>query len=139
MLENAFIGKAKQPTAKELAAELGSSTELWNELVAGITKECGITEQEWNSPYPKYGWSLRLKRKKRNIIYLGPSHGCFRVSMVLGDKAMAVARNLDLPKAVKKTVKEAPHYPEGNAIRIEIKSATDLEPIKKLAKVKVEN
>ena len=139
MLENAFIGKAKQPTAKELAAELGPSTELWNELVAGITKDCGITEQEWKSVYPKYGWSLRLKRKKRNIVHMAPSHGCFLVALILGDKAMAVACNLDLPKAVTKIVKEAPHYPEGSGIRLEIKSATDLDSVKKLAKVKVEN
>lgn len=139
MLENAFIGKAKQPTAKELAAELGPTTQLWNHLVAEITKECGITEQEWNSPYPKYGWSLRLKRKKRNIVYLGPSHGCFRVALVLGDKAMTVARKLDLPKEIATIVEKAPRYPEGSAIRVEVKNGTDLEPIKKLAKVKVEN
>lgn len=139
MLENAFIGKAKQPTAKELATELGPTTQLWNDLIAGITKECGITEQEWNSPYPKYGWSLRLKRKKRNIVYLGPCHGCFRVALVLGDKAMTVARKLDLPKEIAKIVETAPHYPEGNAIRVEITREADLEPVKKLAKVKVEN
>ena len=52
---------------------------------------------------------------------------------------MTVARNLDLPKEIAKIVEKAPHYPEGNAIRVEITREADLEPVKKLVKVKVES
>ena len=40
----------------------------------------------------KYGWSLRLKQKSRNIVYLGPAKGCFMVSFVLSDKALNAAK-----------------------------------------------
>jgi Protein of unknown function (DUF3788) len=139
MLENAFIGKTTQPTQKELAAELGNTNALWEQLVAGITNDCGITEQEWNSYSPKAGWALRLKRKKRNIVYLAPCHGAFRVSFVLGDKAMDVARGIKFPEKVRKIIKDAPHYPEGSGVRLEIKTAADLKAVKQLAKVKIEN
>jgi len=135
MLENTFIGKTTQPTAKELALELGPSSKLWEQLVAGITDECGITEQEW----PKAGWALRLKRKKRNIVYLSPCHGAFRVSFVLGDKAMKIARGITFPAKICKIIADAPQYAEGSGVRLEIKTAADLDAVKQLAKVKVEN
>ncbi len=139
MMENAFIGKTTQPTSKQLSAELGDSKKLWMQLVADLKKECEISGEEWNSPSPKYGWSLRLKHKKRNVVYLGPCHGCFRVAFVLGDKGMKVARAADFPADVAKVIAEAPHYPEGNAIRFEVKSASDLEAVKRLARIKIEN
>lgn len=139
MLENAFIGKTTQPTPKELAAELGRASELWNQLVTGITEECGITEQEWNSYSPKAGWALRLKRKKRNIVYLSPCHGAFRVTFIFGDKAMNLVRSMKFPAKVAKIIQDAPHYPEGSGVRLEIKAPADLKAVRELAKVKVEN
>jgi hypothetical protein len=139
MLENAFIGKTTQPTQKELASELGPCSDLWEQLVTGISDECGITEQEWNSYSAKAGWALRLKHKKRNIVYLSPCHGAFRVSFIFGDKAMNVVRSMKFPAKIRKIIADAPHYPEGSGVRLEIKSAADLDPVKQLAKVKVEN
>lgn len=139
MMENAFIGKTTQPTPKQLASELGESKRLWTKLVADLKEECDITGEEWNSWSPKYGWSLRLKRKKRNIVYLGPCHGCFRVAFVLGDKGMKAARASEFPADIAKVIDEAPHYPEGSAIRFEVKNSSDLEAVKQLARIKIEN
>jgi hypothetical protein len=139
MLENAFIGKTTQPTQKELASELGASAILWEQLVTGITGDCGITEQEWNSYSPKAGWALRLKKKKRNIVYLSPCHGAFLVSFIFGDKAMKVVRSTKFPAKISRIIEDAPHYPEGSGVRLEIKTAADLKAIRELAKIKVEN
>ena len=135
---NAFIGKATQPTATEIAAALGKATELWNQLIDWLTEQ-GATVQEWSSVSPKYGWSLKLKVKKRTIIYLGPSQGCFRISFALGDKAIAAARASALPKNVLKIINEAPRYAEGTGVRMVVKSAKDLPSIKKLALIKMAN
>lgn len=139
LTENAFIGKLTQPTPKELAAKLGQSKELWNQLVSEVVQECGITDKEWNCYSPKAGWSLRLKQKKRNIVYLAPGNGCFQMALILGDKAMKIAKNAEFPKKFVKLIAEAPRYPEGNAIRFEVTSADDVAVVKHLAKIKVEN
>ena len=139
MIENAFVGKLTQPTPKELAAKLGDSKNLWNEVITDLTRECGITEKEWNCYSPKAGWSLRLKQKKRNIVYLVPCQGCFRVAFILGDKAMKVAKGVHFPNKFTKLIAEAPRYPEGSAIRLEVTKAEDVAVIKQLAKIKVEN
>ena len=139
MTENAFIRKATQPTPRDLAAKLGPTKDVWNQLVKDITKSCGISEKEWTSYSPKAGWALRLKRKKRNIVYLSPCAGCFWVTFVLGDKAMKAARNTDFSPSVARIIAEAPKYPEGSGIRLEITSAAECEAVRKLAEIKVAN
>lgn len=139
LIENAFIGKLTQPTPKELAAKLGNSNELWTQLVSGISEECGITDKEWNCYSPKAGWSLRLKQKRRNIVYLSPCNGCFRVAFILGDKAMKMAKRAQFPSKFAELIVEAVRYPEGSAIRLEVTSGDDVEFVKQLAKIKVEN
>ena len=139
MIENAFIGKTTQPTPKELSSRLGPATDLWNQLVKEITKECSITDKEWKSYSPKAGWSLRLKQKKRNIVYLAPCDGCFRVAFIFGDKAMRVARSLDFPARIARLIEDAPRYPEGSAIRLEIRTSEDVDVVKRLAQLKIAN
>lgn len=79
---NAFIGRKTQPTAKDLAATLGDSLDAWKELTVWLSGK-GISAKEWHSISPKYGWALRPQLKARNILYMGPCAGCFRVSFVL--------------------------------------------------------
>jgi len=101
--------------------------------------EQDVTGQEWQSVSPKYGWGLRLKLKKRTIVYLGPCDGCFRVAFVLGDGAVAAARQSGLPKTALKLLDEAPHYAEGTGLRLIVKAQKDLAAIRKLALIKLAN
>jgi Protein of unknown function (DUF3788) len=135
---NAFIGKTAQPTAKEVITALGSTAELWKQLVDWFAEQ-GVTVQEWNSYSPKAGWALRLKVKKRNIIYLAPCAGCFRIAFIFGDKAVAAAREGGLSKALLKLFDEAPRYPEGTGLRLVVKASKDLAAIRKLALIKLAN
>lgn len=138
MLANAFIGKPKKPNESELAAELGASKALWDNLVIQLAQDHGIDVQEWKSYSLKAGWTLRLNRKKRAIVYLSPLRGCFRASFALGDKAIAAAKTRKLPASVMKTITEAKRYPEGTAVRIEVKKASDVSNVCKLAALKLE-
>jgi hypothetical protein len=135
---NAFIGKTTLPSAEEIAAALGSTAEIWKQLIEWLAEQ-GVATQEWNSYSPKAGWSLRLKVKKRNIIYLSPCSCCFRVAFIFGDKAVAAARQSNLSKSTLKLLDEAPHYPEGTGLRLTVKSPKDLAAIRKLALIKLAN
>jgi hypothetical protein len=139
MLPNAFIGNKKQPSETELANELGPGKKIWGALVRFLREELGVGIQEWNSYSPKAGWALRVKRKERNIVYLSPHRGCFTASFALGDKALQAARAQGLPAPVLKILKEAKKYAEGTAVRIAVKTAKDIEVVKKLAMAKLEN
>jgi hypothetical protein len=103
-----------------------------------MADEEGVTEQEWKGiVVKKYGWSLRLKQKSRNIVYLGPGVGCFMVSFVLSDKALAAAKKTNLPNAVAAVIAAAPRYPEGNGVRLIVKRAADLRAIQRIAAIKL--
>lgn len=136
---NAFAGQTERPTQNALESVLGASYALWKKLVPELKAELKLDGEEWHSSGVKYGWALRLRLKKRNIVYLGPRAGCFLASFVLGDKAVAVARKSDLPAYVLKMIAEAKRYGEGTPVRIEVSKAEDLEPVKTLARIKVEN
>jgi hypothetical protein len=137
MLPNAFIDKPKKPTEAELTAALGPAKALWDQLLAGLADEHNLTVQEWNSYSRKAGWSLRLKLKDRNILYLTPCRGSFFVSFALGDKAVEAARQSRLPQSVIKTINEARRYAEGTGIRMEMKKPKDIEIVKQLAAIKL--
>ena len=139
MEPNAFIGKSRKPTDADLTVALGPSKKLWDELVSPLADDIGADVQEWSSYSPKAGWSLRVKHKKRTIVWLAPCSGCFRVAFVLGDKAMKAARQSKLPKQVLKVLDEAPRYPEGTGVRLTVKAAADFAAIRKLAVVKLKN
>jgi hypothetical protein len=133
---NAFIGKKTLPTAAEVTSALGASAEVWQQLIDWLAEQ-NVAESEWKSVSAKYGWGLRLKLKKRTIIYLGPCDGCFRVSFVLGDRAVAEARQGGLSKATLKALDEAPRYAEGTGVRLMVRAAKDLAAVRKLTLIKL--
>ena len=135
---NAFIGKTKQPTSDEVDLALGKAAPIGHSYLTWLAEE-GVKEQEWKSVSAKYGWALRLKLKKRTIAYLSPCAGCFRVSFVLGDRAVAAAHQCDLPKSVMKAIDDAPRYAEGTGVRLLVKAQKNLSGIRKLAAIKLEN
>jgi hypothetical protein len=137
-VQNAFIGKAEQPSPAEVSAALGPSAGPWNELIDTMANKLGVATQEWKGIYVhKYGWSLQLKRKKRTIVHLAPCVGCFQVGFLLGDKALAAAKQAKSPKKILQALDDAPHYPEGTGLRLVVNKAADLAPIRKLAEIKL--
>jgi len=139
MLVNAFVGKPEQPTDDDLKAALGFRKPLWDQLLADLADEHQLVIREWNSYSPKAGWSLRLKLRQRNILYLSPTRSSFTATVVLGDKAVQAARQGRLPRRVIRIIDEAKRYPEGTAVRIEVEKPSDLAVVKKLAKIKLEH
>jgi len=135
---DAFIGKLDPPTANELTAALGAARVHWDQLLARLAADLNLVVQEWNSYSPKAGWALRLKMKKRNIVYLSPCLGGFIVTFVLGDRAVQAARQSTLPRAVIQRVGEGKRYPEGTAVRFDLTTGKDIPAIIKLAAIKLQ-
>ena len=136
---NAFIGQREQPKPEDVAAVLGSTAALWEAIIHWLAEEQQVSEQEWKSLSPKYGWTLRIKANHRTIVYLGPCRGCFRASFILADRAVASALQADLPKAVIQAIKEAPHYAEGTGVAFNVRHAGDLAPLRQLIQIKLAN
>src|SRR5450631_2062840 len=138
-IENAFIGQKKEPTAAELISTLGPTFRLWKDLIDWLINEAGVNTQEWSSISPKFGWALRMKLKKRTIVYLGPCAGCFRASFVLGDRAVAAAHSSGLQQNIIREIEGSRRYAEGTGVRLIIRAAKDLVAIRKLVQIKLAN
>jgi hypothetical protein len=139
MPDNAFIGKPEPPIEPELAEALGPAKKLWDRFVKNLARKHGVTEEEWKAYSKNSGWTFRLKREGRTIVYLSPYRGSFLAAFTLGDRAVAGAHDSDLPEWVKETIREASRYAEGTAVRIEVKQAKDVAAVEALAVIKLEH
>jgi hypothetical protein len=139
MPANAFINKPVPPTEAEVAAALGPAKAVWDQFLTGLAQEFAVNVHEWKCHSPKWGWSLRVKRKARTIVWLSPSERCFTVLFILGDKTMKAARQSKLPQRIVDALDAAPKYPEGTGIRLHVKTSREIGTLKKLAAIKLAN
>jgi hypothetical protein len=134
---NAFIGRTAPPADTDLSAALGSTRPLWDQALATLAGRFGLAEWEWTSYSPKAGWSVRIKKGKRNILYLTPCRNSFRVGFILGGKAVQAAQETKTPARVLKMIAGGTKYPEGLGIHWDVKSAKDVTPIETLTALKL--
>jgi hypothetical protein len=137
MAEGAFDDIRKRPSRNDLARELGRSWAAWKDLTGALSGRFGPLTEDWRYAGDRWGWSLRLKRKDRTIVYLLPCRKFFRVTMVLGDKAVRKALASELPEEVVTAIKGAKKYPEGTALRFEVRFKKELPPVVRLVESKM--
>ncbi len=134
-----FGDKSQMPQDAELAEVLGRTSKLWGELKARLASQYDPLVEEWNYPGKNYGWSLRLKHKKRAIVYLTPCKRHFLASLALGEKAVKAAHEGNLPASVLDLIDSAKKYPEGRGVRVEVRNKKDLGVVERLAAIKMAN
>ncbi len=139
MAASVFDDKETKPTAQKLARVLGESNGLWKDIKKHLKAQYGELTEDWKFYGKNYGWTLKTLRKKRNLFFFVPVEGAFKVSFVFGDKAVAAAAQSDLPKDLVKTLENARKYAEGRGLQIEVEGPADVENIKKLVEIKVNN
>lgn len=139
MAASVFEDKATMPDDEMLVRALGKSNRLWKEIQNHLSAEYGELIEEWKFYGQKSGWILKTLRKKRNMFFFIPLKGSFQISFVFGDKAVAAVEKSDLPKELITELKNARKYAEGRGLRINVKNSDDVEHIKKLVEIKVNN
>ena len=139
MALSAFDDKSKKPRPSDLKRMLSRTSVHWDNLVSHIADKYAPLDETWNFSGAQWGWSLRLKQKKRTVLYMTPCKGHFLVGFVLGEKAVKAAHEGALPDSVLSVIDSARKYAEGRGVRLEIRSRKDLDHTKKLAAVKMAN
>ncbi len=138
MTSSIYMDKSHPPNDDELVADLGRSGRIWEDIKQTLAANYPPLTEEWTYSGAKHGWSLRLKQKKRAIVYLIPGRKCFTTTFVLGDKAIAAARDQqDLPQELEEILKSAPKFPEGRAVRLEIKTKKDAVLLPTISAIKM--
>jgi len=137
MDKSIFTEKSMKPTEKDLDRELGEYYNPWIDLKNYVyIKYPGATD-EWS--FSSFGWSYRIRDKKRVIIYMMPLNKYFKVSFVFGKKAVKDALTSNINDTIKDIIKSAKVYGEGTGFRIEVKNKKLIPDIKKLIDIKLAN
>lgn len=134
-----FTDKNITPTEEMLADSIGNSYKLWTDIKGYVLEKYPRAAEEWKYPGAKYGWSFRLKDKKRVIIYLLPRDNCFKAALVFGQKATEMVLNSSVSDAIKADLQAARVYAEGRGIRIDVRNSHDLSDIRLLIDIKLAN
>lgn len=133
-----FTEKAVQPSISDVEKVLTGMFHLWKELMDYIDTHYPEISEEWCHSGKKYGWSFRLRSKKRVVMYFTPLEGSFRVAFALGQAAVdAVLAHPDVPFEWKKELLEATVYMEGRGLRIGVNDSTFIPVIKEIIKIKM--
>ena len=139
MAFSALDDKARKPTDADVAEVLGDASHLWTDLKGLLASQFDPLAEDWTFSGKKWGWSLRLKHKKRAVLYMTPSMGFFYVGFALGEKAVAAAHASDLPQSLLEIIDGSQKYAEGRAVRLEVRSAADLDSVTNVAVIKMAN
>ena len=139
MDKSIFSNKNNIPDNNDLKGSLGDTYNLWLLIKDYVHLKYPNAIDEWNYPGEKYGWSFRIKDKKRAIIYLLPREKSFKVAFVFGQKATDIIMKSQISIVIKKELDSARVYAEGRGIRIEIKDEMFIDDIKELIDIKIAN
>lgn len=139
MGEPAFPDRSRRPSDADLARVLGRTKGHWDRLLAHVAHVSPDARPEWKYYTKKTGWTVVVRGKRRNVMYLNPDEKRFMVSFAFSDKAVNAAEESDLPEALVQEILAGPKYPEGRPARVTVKVAADLKTAKKLLAIKLES
>ena len=131
------MDKSVVPEDADLRGALGEKYELWMQIREKVYEKYPQGIEEWNFPGKKYGWSFRIKDKKRAIIYLLPREGAFLAAFVFGGRALDAILRSDVTEQIKSDLEGAKVYAEGRGIRIPVPDRSGLKDIYTLIDIKL--
>jgi hypothetical protein len=133
-----FMNKTKVPGDSDLSIELKETYELWCVIRNHVHEKYPDAMDEWHYSGAKYGWSFRIKDKKRVIVYLLPRRGFFKTAFVFGQKATdVIMNNSTIAPVIKEQLESAKVYAEGRGIRIDILDTSLINDMKQLVEIKL--
>jgi len=132
-----FTDKLDVPNDVALRLELDNTYSIWKHIEKYVFEKQKNLSTEWSFPSPRYGWSYRIKDRKRVVVYLLPRKGFFMAAFNFGPKAYDEILKSDVADAIKMALSEANVYAEGRGIRIEVKNKENVHDILKLIDIKM--
>jgi len=130
----ASTDRPQPPAEKEIRARLGAAFPLYRALL-----DSGPFRPEWKFYGARYGWSLKLFEKKRNLCFIAPKEGAFDVAFVFGERAAEAALAGPAQEWLKEALRSARRYPEGRGVRVTVATTAELEQVQELLAIKREN
>lgn len=111
-----FNDPARRPTDAEFNSTLGTSFVALDLLLTALRATRPTLAWEWKFS-ARTGWHRLCLLGQRRLFYLLPQTGGFRLSLIVGDRALAEAAAGPHATALRRLRKTAERFPEGTAFR----------------------
>ncbi len=134
-MKSIFTDETKLPDDNDLKESLGDTYQLWQLIKEYVISKYPGGFEEWNCS--KYGWNLKIKDKKRAIVYLLPRDRFFKVAFVFGQKATDMIMQSKIANSIKSELESSKVYAEGRGIRIDVTDKMILSDIQELIDIKL--
>lgn len=134
-----FGDKSVVPDAVMLVGVLGNSANYYAEIVSYIENTYGSLSLEWKFYGKNSGWTMKMLNGKRNVMFLIPREGYFRLAFTFGEKAFAEVMASSVPQTVKDELAGAVKYAEGRGVQLPVNTLDDLFAAKTLVDIKIAN
>jgi hypothetical protein len=134
-----FMDLTTPPDNENLKIAIGNLFTDWMTIRDFTFEKYPLAKEEWFVSVKKFGWSYRIKDKKRAIIYLSPRTGYFIVTMVFGQKATDAILSSNISENIKTELMNSKVYMEGRVLRFDIHNNLILSDLKKLVEIKIAN
>lgn len=122
----AFPHAAHQPDDADLVAALGRTAAPFEAFLADLRSAQPSVTTEWKFS-DRSGWYQIHFLKKRRLFYFLPRRDDFRLSLILGGKAVALLQQGPFRSQVDALLKTSPRYPEGTGFTFDAQAfAPDL-------------
>ncbi|PKP48293.1 MAG: hypothetical protein CVT92_16260 [Bacteroidetes bacterium HGW-Bacteroidetes-1] len=139
MSASIFDLKNITPNDAMLAQELGVAMDWLNQIRDFIENNYGDLSLEWKYCGQKSGWVLKIFNKKRNVLFVVPLHGSFKIAFTFGEKAFNIIMDSDVPDYIKQALLNASKYTEGRPVQLLISSNEQLPPVLELIVIKLKS
>ncbi|MCX7025203.1 MAG: DUF3788 family protein [Spirochaetes bacterium] len=104
------------PNEESLRAALARSFAFFEALV----RYTGEFSQEWKYYNRRYGWTLKVIRKKKAFLWMTPYNGYFHLGFSLRKAEKAEFAAEALPEKTRRVIADAKEFPEGFAVRFTV-------------------
>lgn len=111
----AFPDADATPNDRDLAKTLGTAFAPLEKVFAWVAKTHPEATVNWQYS-GQAGWYRMAVLKKRRLFYLVPKQGNFRLSLILGGKAIESLKSGKRSAQIATLLKTAKKYPEGTAL-----------------------
>jgi hypothetical protein len=139
MTASIFDLKNIVPNDAMLAHELGEALDWFRQICTNIENNIGSLTIQWKYYGQQSGWVMKLIHHKRNLLFVVPLRGSFRVVFTFGDKAFNMILSSDVSEAVKRELLQVPRHTEGRTIQLAVHDEDQLDTVFKLLKIKHNN
>ena len=126
-------GLVNGPSPQDLRTLLGRCYRTFEKVA---DRGPGVTG-EWRRSRTDAPPLLKLVAGSRTLYYVRPDKGVVHVALLLGPRAYRAALAGGVPPRLQELVRAAKQYPEGRAVRFDLRRLADVADVEALLKVKL--